>query len=181
MPPWAPAGPPLLHGSRDNLNWSMCHCNLPIPPCPPTTTTTPTQSLPTATLVFTNTAAHLRGKTLARAPVSSFRPHSEKYILVVNLCVCVCVCVFVRQISQSQVFFPPSRSFKVVNSIFNSKAVNENEILWDRSYTIKSDIKHFFEKCLRLRRLPKTESIVLAGSKLNAQIQCLFCSTSCSH
>lgn len=61
MPPGAPAGPPLLQGSRDNLNRSMCHCNLPIPPPSPFP-----QSLPTAALEFTNTAAHLRGKTLAR-------------------------------------------------------------------------------------------------------------------
>lgn len=32
MPFRAPAGPPLLQESRDNLNQSMCHCNLPIPP-----------------------------------------------------------------------------------------------------------------------------------------------------
>lgn len=34
IPPGAPAGPPLLQGSRDNLNLSMCHCNLPLPPLP---------------------------------------------------------------------------------------------------------------------------------------------------
>ena len=149
----------------------------PAPPPPPPPQLNPCQ-LPhwcSQTLLPICGAKHWPGPQLA--PFARIR----KNIFWSWTCVCVCVCVFVRQISQSQVFFPPSRSFKVVNSIFNSKAVNENEILWDRSYTIKSDIKHFFEKCLRLRRLPKTESIVLAGSKLNAQIQCLFCSTSCSH
>lgn len=43
MPPWAPQQVlQCCTGSRDNLNWSMCHWSLPIPPFIP-------QSLPTAT------------------------------------------------------------------------------------------------------------------------------------
>lgn len=42
-------------------------CAIAICPSPPPPLLVFPQSLPTATLVFTNTAAHLRGKTLARA------------------------------------------------------------------------------------------------------------------
>lgn len=131
MPPWAPAGPPLLHGSRDNLNWSMCHCNLPIPPAPHHHHHHP-NSIP----ANCHTGVHKHccpsaGQNTGQGPSLLLRPHSEKYILVVNsfiFCVCECVCFRKANIAKSS-FLSPSLSFKVVNSIFNSTAVNENEIL----------------------------------------------------
>lgn len=74
-------------------------CAIAICPSPPPLP----QSLPTATLVFTNTAAHLRGKTLARAPVTplpAFRGKKKKIFWSWTH--------FCRQISQSQAFSSPS-------------------------------------------------------------------------
>lgn len=157
MPPWAPAGPPLLHGSRDNLNWSMCHCNLPIPP---------PQSLPTATLVFTNTAAHLRGKTLARAPSHSFACIQKRYSGHEP--------TFVGEHPRVKLF--PSY-FKVVNSIFLITTVNDKTDCGAVKLALSAG------KMLRACQLAKQRchTIIVVNCKLNAEVLCSFFYTSCIH
>lgn len=118
MPPWAPAGPPLLHGSRDNLNWSMCAIAI----CPS----------PFSVPANCHTGVHRpccpsAGQNAGQGPTYYFACIQEKNRLRSGT-------PFSRQISQSQV--STLTASKAVYSTFDAEQQMKREFA-DRNYTIK--------------------------------------------
>lgn len=168
MPPWAPAGPPLLHGSRDNLNWSMCHCNLPIPP----------SLTPSSIPANCHTGVHKHccpsaGQNTGQGPSHFFFAYIQKKKMVSDL--------FLKANITKSSLTPPS-SFPLIqscyitayNSIFNSHEKRIHRFLFHNKTSVKT-----FSKTALGWFSNKTRQYSVVKSKLNAQIQCLFSSTSC--